>query len=117
MAKVLAVDDSLTDLRFIQSALADHQVLLVSKTEGLEELIESTKPDLLLLDIVMPGRSGFELLRSLRRRETTRNLPVLVISSKGAPTDIEWGKRQGANGYLVKPFTAEALQRAVKELV
>jgi twitching motility two-component system response regulator PilH len=72
---------------------------------------------LVLLDVVMPGRNGYEVLRGLRRNEKTKNLPVLVISSKGEPTDIEWGKRQGANGYLTKPYTPDSLKQAVRELL
>lgn len=65
----------------------------------------------------MPGRSGYEILRSLRRTEGAKDIPVVVISSKGQPTDIEWGKRQGAAEYLVKPYSADALKAAVEKVV
>jgi len=118
MAKLIAIDDSLSDLKLIESILAtDHKVVLVQGAENVESRIEAEKPDLVLLDVVMPGRNGYEVLRGLRRNEKTKNLPVLVISSKGEPTDIEWGKRQGANGYLTKPYTPDSLKQAVRELL
>lgn len=118
MAKLIAVDDSLSDLKLIESILAtDHKVVLLQNAENVESRIEAEKPDLVLLDVVMPGRNGYEVLRGLRRNEKTKNLPVLVISSKGEPTDIEWGKRQGANGYLTKPYTPDSLRQAVRELL
>lgn len=118
MAKLIAIDDSLSDLKLIESILAtDHKVVLVQGAENVESRIEAEKPDLVLLDVVMPGRNGYEVLRGLRRNEKTKNLPVLVISSKGEPTDIEWGKRQGANGYLTKPYTPDSLKQAVREVL
>lgn len=118
MAKLIAVDDSLADLKLIENALAGaHQVVLWQGSENVEQRIEVEKPDLVLLDVVMPGRNGYEVLRSLRRSDNTKGIPVLVISSKGEPTDIEWGKRQGANGYLTKPYTPEALKKAVQDLL
>ncbi|GEM85648.1 response regulator [Meiothermus granaticius] len=118
MAKLIAVDDSLADLKLIEGALASqHQVMIYQGSENIEARIESEKPDLVLLDVVMPGRNGYEVLRSLKRNEATKNIPVLIISSKGAPTDIEWGKRQGASGYLTKPYTPDDLRKAVNTLL
>lgn len=118
MAKLIAVDDSLADLKMIESTLVGaHQVVLYQGSENVEGRIEAEKPDAILLDVVMPGRNGYEVLRSLRRNDATRNIPVLVISSKSEPTDIEWGKRQGANGYLTKPYTPDALRKAIQELL
>lgn len=118
MAKLIAVDDSLADLKMIESTLTGaHQVVLYQGSDNVESRIEAEKPDAVLLDVVMPGRNGYEVLRSLRRNDATKNIPVLVISSKSEPTDIEWGKRQGANGYLTKPYTPEALRRAIQEIL
>ncbi len=118
MAKLIAVDDSLADLKLIEHSLSQyHQIVLYQGSENVEQRIEAEKPDAVLLDVVMPGRNGYEVLRSLRRSESTKHIPVLVISSKGEPTDIEWGKRQGANGYLTKPYTPEALRKAVQEIL
>ncbi|GIW27095.1 MAG: hypothetical protein KatS3mg070_0458 [Meiothermus sp.] len=118
MAKLIAVDDSMADLKLIEQSLAPyHQVVLYQGSENVEQHIEAEKPDAVLLDVVMPGRNGYEVLRSLRRSDSTKHIPVLIISSKSAPTDIEWGKRQGANGYLTKPYTPEALRKAVQEIL
>lgn len=118
MARLVAVDDSMADLKMIETTLAQaHEVVLVHGSETAETKVEEVKPDLILLDVVMPGRNGYEVLRSLRRKDSTKNIPVLIISSKGEPTDIEWGRRQGANGYLVKPYTPEGLRKAVQDLL
>jgi twitching motility two-component system response regulator PilH len=68
------------------------------------------------MDVVMPSRNGYEILRKLRRDESTKNIPICILSSKQEPTDIEWGKRQGANDYLTKPYTPEALLGVVRNL-
>ena len=119
MAKVMVVDDSMADLKYAESVLtaASHRVMLCPGGEGIEQQVVSGKADVILLDIVMPGRNGYEILRSLRRTEEAKHIPVVVISSKGQPTDIEWGKRQGAADYLVKPYSADALKAAVDKVV
>jgi CheY-like chemotaxis protein len=118
MAKLVAVDDSLADLKILENILStSHSVVIYQGSENVEQRIASENPDLVLLDVVMPGRNGYEVLRSLKRSEHTKHIPVLIISSKGEPTDVEWGKRQGATGYLVKPYTPEALRRTVQELL
>jgi CheY-like chemotaxis protein len=110
MAKIIAVDDSVADLRLIESMLSSkHRVLLCLNGEGLEEKTIAEKPDLILMDVVMPQRNGYEIMRKLKRDPATKDVPVIVVSSKGEVTDIEWGRRQGAMDYLPKPFTAEDL--------
>lgn len=111
MAKVLVVDDAREVIDFIAGALrtAGHEVSGCLDGDDLETRIERERPDLLLLDIVLPGRDGFQILRSLRRSEATRELPVVLVTSKSEPTDVEWGMLQGATDYLTKPFTPENL--------
>lgn len=118
MAKIIAVDDSMADLKLAESILvgAAHRVAMCINGEGVEALIEQEKPDLILLDVVMPQRNGYEILRKLRRDPNNKDLPVCIISSKDQPTDIEWGKRQGATDYLPKPYTADALLNMVARL-
>ena len=118
MAKIIAVDDSMADLKLAESILssAGHRVILCLNGEGVEELITQEAPDALLLDVVMPQRNGYEILRKLRRDLSSKSLPVCIISSKDQPTDIEWGKRQGASEYLPKPYSAEALLSMVTRL-
>ena len=118
MAKIIAVDDSMADLKLAESILvsAAHRVAMCINGEGVEALIEQEKPDLILLDVVMPQRNGYEILRKLRRDPNSKDIPVCIISSKDQPTDIEWGKRQGATDYLPKPYSADALLNMVTRL-
>jgi CheY-like chemotaxis protein len=118
VAKIIAVDDSMADLKLVESILvgAAHRVALCINGEGVEALIVQEQPDLILLDVVMPQRNGYEILRKLRRDDTSKNVPVCIISSKDQLTDIEWGKRQGASDYLPKPYTPEALLGMVSRL-
>jgi twitching motility two-component system response regulator PilH len=118
MAKIIAVDDSLADLKLVASILgaAAHNVVLCVNGDGVEEMAVRETPDLILLDVVMPNRNGYEILRKLRRDNATKNIPVCIISSKQEPTDIEWGKRQGANDYLPKPYSPEVLVETVARL-
>jgi twitching motility two-component system response regulator PilH len=118
MAKVIACDDSLAELKLVESVLsaAGHQIISCVNGEGVEALASTEQPDLILMDVVMPSRNGYEILRKLRRDESTKNIPICILSSKQEPTDIEWGKRQGANDYLTKPYTPEALLGVVRNL-
>ena len=115
MAKVAVVDDAVSELKLMENILsaAGHQVLSYSDGERIEETVMAERPDVLLLDIVMPKRNGYEILRSLKKQERTRGVPVVVISSKNQESDRMWGKRQGADEYLGKPFTAEELLATV----
>jgi CheY-like chemotaxis protein len=111
MAKVMVVDDAYSELKLMESILrgAGHQVVTLIDGEALEDKVVIERPDVLLLDIVMPKRNGYELLRSLKRSEQTRALPVVLVSSKNQESDRVWGRRQGADDYLGKPFTSEQL--------
>ena len=92
---------------------AQHEVSTYQDVDGIEELLAELAPDLVLLDIVMPSRNGFEILRSLKKNQRTQNIPVVLVSTKKEPHDLAWGKRQGANGYLAKPFTFNELLNEV----
>jgi DNA-binding response OmpR family regulator len=111
MAKVMVVDDAYSELKLMESILrnAGHQVVSLIDGEALEDKVTSERPDVLLLDIVLPKRNGFELLRSLKRNENTKTTPIVLVSSKNQESDKAWGKRQGADDYLPKPFTSDQL--------
>jgi CheY-like chemotaxis protein len=115
MSKVMVVDDAFSELKMIESILrsAGHDVVSYIDGEQLEEKLTDERPDVLLLDIVMPKRNGYEILRSLKRDERTRHTPVVLVSSKNQESDRVWGKRQGADEYLAKPFTSEQLLNVV----
>ena len=119
MAKVMVVDDAVSELRLMESILksAGHQVLSFVDGDQLEDKCTQERPDLVLLDIVMPKRNGYEILRSLKKDERTRALPVVLVSSKNQESDRVWGKRQGADDYLPKPFTADQLLNMVGRFV
>ncbi|MEM7479723.1 MAG: response regulator [Acidobacteriota bacterium] len=115
MAKVVVVDDAPEVVTLVRTMLQDagHEIVDLPNEPDLEVRIAEERPAVLLLDVVMPERNGYQILRSLRRQDATRRLPVVLISSKKEESDIEWGKMQGAADYLTKPFTAEQLSEAV----
>ena len=118
MAKIIAVDDSVADLKLVESILGNHhRVILCQDGTGIEDRVNHEKPDLILLDVVMPQRNGYEILRKLKRDASSKGIPIMVISSKNQPTDVEWGKRQGADAYVTKPYTPDALISAVNGLL
>ena len=116
MAKVMVVDDAVSELKLMESILksAGHEVVSLVDGEALEDKLSSERPDLLLLDIVMPKRNGYEILRALRKDARTKTTPVVLVSSKNQESDRAWGKRQGADEYLGKPFTSDQLLTMVK---
>jgi twitching motility two-component system response regulator PilH len=119
MAKIAVVDDAAEVLALIGGILraGGHQVVTYQDGVGLEQKLAAERPDVLLLDVVMPERNGFQVLRSLKKDPLTKTLPVVLISSKTEPTDIEWGKLQGADDYLTKPFTPRQLLDSVDRFV
>jgi twitching motility two-component system response regulator PilH len=119
MGKVMVVDDAYSELQMMETILksAGHQVISYLDGEALEDKMAAERPDVLLLDIVMPKRNGYEILRGLKKDERTRHTPVVVVSSKNQESDRAWGKRQGADEYLMKPFTADELLKAVRVFI
>jgi len=111
MSKVMVVDDAYADLKMMESILksAGHEVVSYADGEGLEDKLATELPDVLLLDIVMPKRNGYEILRRLKKDERTRHTPVVLVTGRNQDSDRIWGKRQGADEYLTKPFTGAEL--------
>ena len=105
MANILIIDDSPTDVKIFSGALerAGHKVTSVATAEAGIDAAHKTKPDLVLMDVVLPGMNGFQATRALTRDADTSHIPVLIISTKGQETDRVWGMRQGARDYIVKP--------------
>jgi twitching motility two-component system response regulator PilH len=116
MAKVMLVDDAYSELKLMESILksAGHEVVSLLDGDALEDKLSTERPDVLLLDIVMPKRNGYEILRALRKDARTKTTPVVLVSSKNQESDRAWGKRQGADEYLGKPFTSDQLLTMVK---
>ncbi|OMG53078.1 two-component system response regulator [Azonexus hydrophilus] len=115
---ILVIDDSPTE-RFFAVDLLSKAGYLVSTAENGEEGIakaKASKPDLILMDVVMPGLNGYQATRTLTRDEETKHIPVIVCTSKGQETDKIWGLRQGAVDYLVKPLNPQELLQRIAAL-
>ena len=107
----MVVDDAQADLVMMESILrtAGHLVVSYSDGDRLEENLATELPDVLLLDVVMPKRNGYELLRRVKKDERTRHTPVVLVTCRNGDSDRLWGKRQGADDYITKPFTSAEL--------
>ena len=116
MSKIVVVDDSYAELQMIEGYLkaANHTVVSFPNTDKLEDKLAAEKPDLIVMDVVMPGRNGFQACRDLKNDDRFKGIPVVLCTSKGQESDKFWGQQQGANGHVVKPFKAEDLLAAVK---
>jgi twitching motility two-component system response regulator PilH len=116
--RVLVVDDSPTDAQVLTQLLTKHGFDVTTAKNGEEGILKAKKdkPDLILMDIVMPGMNGFQATRSISKDPDTANIPIIVCSSKGQETDKAWGLRQGAKDYIVKPVTEGELMSKIKAL-
>src|ERR1700722_15414056 len=114
--KVLIVDDSQAEVHLMQSMLQQggfHSVGISDPTR-IEDAIEEERPNVILLDVVMPQRNGFQACRELKSQDIYSQIPVILVTSRSSPSDRYWGEQQGANGWVAKPFTSEELLNAVK---
>jgi twitching motility two-component system response regulator PilH len=115
---ILVVDDSPTDRQYLSDILAKngyHVVTAQSAEEALAK-VKQSRPDLVLMDVVMPGQNGFQATRMLSKDESTKNIPIIICTSKGQETDKLWGMRQGARDYIVKPVSAADLLAKISAL-
>jgi chemotaxis family two-component system response regulator PixH len=117
MSTILVVDDSVTDQQVISGSLQreGYTVLTVSNEQDALQKIHQQTPDLIVLDVVLPDRSGFEICRDLKEAETTKHIPIVLCSSKGSNMDKFWGKQQGADAYVTKPVDATELLQAIRQ--
>ncbi len=119
MVTVLVVDDTPSQLELIHTFLLDGGYTVITASDakdGLKKAV-SYQPDAIITDVVMPGMSGFELCRQLKKNPATQKLPIIICSSKNQEIDRLWGMRQGADVYLTKPFTRQQLFKAVQSVV
>ncbi|GAB4170112.1 MAG: response regulator [Rhodocyclaceae bacterium] len=116
--KILVVDDSPTELEVLRDLLAKNGYLVITAASGEQaiNLAWSEHPDLILMDVVMPGINGYQATRTLTRDEKTRDIPVIMCTSRDQPTDRIWGMRQGAIDYLTKPIDHRALLEKIGAL-
>ena len=108
---VLVVDDSPTDRQYLTELLTKngYKVSTADSAEDALAKVKQQKPDLVLMDVVMPGQSGFQATRTLSKDDATKNIPVIICTTKGQDTDRAWGMKQGARDYIVKPVVAADL--------
>lgn len=111
MAKILIVDDSPTEVHVIQTILQKngHEVVVAASGEECVVTAKNEMPDLVLMDVVMPGINGFQATRQLSQQAETANIPVIIVTSKDQETDKVWAMRQGAKDYIVKPVKEKVL--------
>ena len=116
--KVLVVDDSKTELMFLTEILHQqgYQVRTAENAEQALARLEEEKPDLILMDVVMPGQNGFQLTRSLARNTKFADVPIIMCTSKNQETDRVWGLRQCASDYITKPVNPQELQAKIAAL-
>lgn len=117
--KILVVDDSATETMLISSPLRAEGYDVITAKNGDEALLrlDADRPDLIVLDVVMPGKNGFQLCRQIRNDARYRTLPVILLTSKNQESDKFWGMKQGATAYMTKPFVSEMLLATIRQHV
>jgi DNA-binding response OmpR family regulator len=117
--KVLIVDDSPSQVKLMQGLLEREGYWPVGLVDPkkVEETIAHEHPGVILLDVVMPDRNGFQVCRDLKGSAEFNSIPVIMVTSKDSVSDRFWGEQQGADGYVTKPFTREELLRAVRRFL
>jgi twitching motility two-component system response regulator PilH len=119
MPLILIVDDSPTEVHVMQTALQKHGFRTAVAADGAEgvRLAREIRPDLIFMDIVMPGMNGYQATRTLTNDPVTSGIPIVMVTSKGQETDKIWGLRQGAIDYMVKPVSpADLVEKAQRTL-
>ena len=118
MAKVLIVDDSPTETYKLTGMLEKngHQVITAGNGEEGVATAKAEIPELVLMDIVMPGLNGFQATRQLTKAPETAHIPVIIVTTKDQETDRVWGMRQGAKAYLTKPIDEKELLKTIAEI-
>lgn len=116
--RVLVVEDSLTEANYLSELLKDKgfKIVNVTTAEAGSKIVEEKEINLIFLDVVLPGKSGFEFCRALKNNEQTKNIPVIICSSKNTEIDKKWGLKQGASAYLTKPVDKQELMQVLSSL-
>ena len=116
--KVLLVDDSKTELHHLSDMLSKRGYAVRTAENGEEAMrrLAEDKPDLILMDVVMPGLNGFQATRAISRDPETKSIPIILCTSKSQETDKIWGLRQGPRDYIVKPVNREELLAKINSM-
>lgn len=119
MALILIADDSPTEIYILKKILEKHNHQIIVAEDGIQaiELTKRKRPNLIVMDVVMPNLNGFQTTRQLSKDPNTSNIPIVIVSSKNQESDKLWGLRQGAKGYLSKPINEELLMSKVNTLL
>ena len=117
--KILIVDDSPTERHVLNDLLTKAGFEVVTSDNGEDAIVKArqVKPDLILMDVVMPGLNGFQATRAISKEPTTSQIPVVLVTTKDQETDKVWGMRQGAKAYITKPFTESQLIEVINSLL
>ncbi|MDH3349127.1 MAG: response regulator [Desulfobulbaceae bacterium] len=119
MAKILVVDDSPTELRMVLESLKDQGYDISTAVDG-EEALEKAmevKPQVMVLDIILPKKNGFQVCRQLKTSPETKDIKIILLSSKSQDSDRFWGLKQGADAYMTKPFDLDELRKTVDSML
>jgi len=118
MLQILVIDDSPTEMHIITNMLKKHGHQFITAEDGNEGIraAKNEKPDLILMDVVMPNLNGFKATRALSKDPETKDIPVIILSNKSMPTDKLWGEKQGAKDYLFKPIEESLLINTINRL-
>lgn len=116
---LLVVDDSPTETYRFKELLTKHGYEIIVATNGADgvAMAKQNKPDAVLMDVVMPGLNGFQATRQITRDPDTKDIPVIIVTTKDQETDRIWGERQGAKGYLVKPVSDDDLLTTIGKIL
>ncbi len=119
MSTVLIVEDGLTDMEILSRYLqqAGYSVIGATNSEEVQDRIDTSKPDIIFLDVLLPGKSGFEICRELKNNPDTNKIPVVFCSTKNSEVDKIWGNMLGAEAYLSKPINQEELVVTLRRLL
>jgi twitching motility two-component system response regulator PilH len=119
MAHILIIDDSPTDVRVFTTLLEKngHRVSSAASAEAGIALAKRERPDLVIMDVIMPGMNGFQATRTLSREAETSEIPILIVTTKSMETDRVWGLRQGAKDFMVKPVAEQDLLGRISKLL
>ena len=119
MARILIVDDSPTETFRFREILTKHGYEVLEATNGADgvTMAQAALPDLVLMDVVMPGMNGFQATRQISKGKDTQHIPVVIVSTKDQATDRVWGKRQGLCNYLTKPIDEQQHIDVIKQLL
>ncbi len=119
MSTALIIEDSLTEAEIISSCLKNGGITVSMVKSGEEAIarLNEASPDIIIMDVVLPGCSGFELCRTLKAEDKTSRIPIIMCSTKSSEMDKFWGMKQGADAYIPKPINQADFMKAVRDLI